>query len=151
KQPQLLLDAAQRFPQADFRIAGEGPLGPELRTRLARAGLANVSLLGLLNAEQLKAEYRSADVFLFPSVWEGSPKVILEAAACGLPVIARRNYSPETVVHGVTGYLAASDSEIISFLEALLASAELRMKLGRSGRQHSLAYDWDLIAAKWGR
>jgi glycosyltransferase involved in cell wall biosynthesis len=149
KQPQLLLDAAARFPRADFRIAGEGPLATELRNRAEREGLTNVALLGLLDAQRLKEEYRRADVFLFPSTWEGSPKVILEAAACGLPVIARNNYSPETVIHGVTGYQAAFDSEIFSFLEALLASSELRLRLGRNSRQHSLNYDWDLIAARW--
>ena len=149
KQPQLLLDAAVRFAEADFRIAGEGPLGSEIRNRAQREDITNVRLLGLLDAQALREEYRRADVFLFPSMWEGSPKVILEAAASGLPVIARNSYSPETVVHGVTGYQASSDSEICSFLEALLASPELRTKLGRSGRQHSLTYDWDLIAARW--
>ncbi|PYV57872.1 MAG: hypothetical protein DMG98_09270 [Acidobacteria bacterium] len=149
KQPQLLLDAAVRFAQADFRIAGEGPLGSEIRNRTQREGITNVRLLGLLDAHPLREEYRRADVFLFPSMWEGSPKVILEAAASGLPVIARNSYSPETVVHGVTGYQASSDSEIFSFLEALLASPELRTKLGRNGRQHSLTYDWDLISARW--
>jgi len=149
KQPQLLLDAAERFPGAEFRIVGDGPLAPELKRRVDRDGLANVVLLGMLNAEQVREEYRSADVFLFPSKWEGSPKVILEAAACGLPVIARNNYSPETVVHGVTGYQAASDSEIYLFLEALLVCADLRLKQGRSGRQHSLNYDWDLITSQW--
>jgi glycosyltransferase involved in cell wall biosynthesis len=149
KQPQLLLDAAGRFRGADFVIAGEGPLGEELRKRAATEGLTNVAFLGLLKAGQLTEEYRAADIFLFPSAWEGSPKVILEAAASGLPVIARNNYAPETVVHGVTGYQAASDSEIFSFLEALLASSELRRKLGRGGRQHSLAFDWDLIASRW--
>ena len=149
KQPQFLLDAALRFPHADFRIAGDGPLAPELRRHASREGLTNVTLLGLLDLEGLRDEYRRADIFLFPSAWEGSPKVILEAAACGLPVIARHNYSPETVVHGVTGYQATSDDEIFSFLEALLASPDLRRKLGRNGRQHSLAYDWGLITTKW--
>jgi glycosyltransferase involved in cell wall biosynthesis len=149
KQPQLLLDAAMRFPDADFRVAGDGALGPELKARVDREGLNNVLLLGLLNAEQLRGEYRSADIFLFPSKWEGSPKVLLEAAACGLPVIARNNYSPETIVHGVTGYQAASEFELLSFLEVLLACKELRSKLGRSGRQHSLSYDWDRITAQW--
>jgi glycosyltransferase involved in cell wall biosynthesis len=149
KQPQLLLNAASRFPNADFGIVGEGPLGSELRNRAEREGLTNLLLLGPLDSQALREEYRRADVFLFPSMWEGSPKVILEAAACGLPVIARNNYSPETVVHGVTGYQASSDSEIFLFLEALLASPELRLKLGRNGRQYSLTYDWDLIATRW--
>jgi glycosyltransferase involved in cell wall biosynthesis len=149
KQPQLLLEAASRFPQADFRIAGDGPLAPELKDRAKREHLSNLMLLGPLTAPQLREEYRAADIFLFPSTWEGSPKVILEAAASGLPVVARNTYSPETVVQGVTGYQAASDSKIFSFVDALLSSHELRAKLGRNGRQHSLRYDWDVITRQW--
>lgn len=149
KQPQLLLDAALRFPQADFRIAGDGLLASDLKGRIERERLTNVALLGPMNAPQLRDEYRSADIFLFPSSWEGSPKVILEAAACALPVVVRNSYSPETVVHGVTGYQATSDEEIYSFVGALLASPELRTRLGRHGRQHSLRFDWDVITSRW--
>jgi len=149
KQPQFLLSAAARFPQADFRIAGEGPLRPELAARIAKERITNVALLGLLNSEQLRQEYRKTDVFLFPSTWEGSPKVILEAAACGLPVIVRNNYEPETVVHGVTGFQAASDEELYSSLRALLTNRNLRLDLGRAGRRYIQKYDWSRIAAQW--
>jgi glycosyltransferase involved in cell wall biosynthesis len=97
----------------------------------------------------LRVEYQSADIFLFPSNWEGSPKVILEAAACGLPVIVRRDYSPETVLHRVSGYQAASDESIFSHLEELLNNPPLRQEFGRSGRRLSEKYDWDVITAQW--
>ena len=149
KQPQLLLAAAARFPHADFRIAGDGPMAAELASCVARERLENATLLGLLNAEAMRSEDRRADVFLFPSAWEGSPKVILEAAACGLPVIARNSYAPETVLHGITGYQTASDGELFNCLEALIANSDLRSKLGRAGRAHSLSFDWDLITGQW--
>src|SRR5438046_3980596 len=149
KQPQLLLDAALRFPWADFRIVGEGQLGQELQKRVDRERLTNVSLLGVKNAEQLRTEYRRSDVFLFPSGWEGSPKVILEAAACGLPVIARNTYAPETVVHGVTGYQAASDGDLFNCLQAVIANSDLRNRLGHAGRAHSLNFDWGVITNQW--
>jgi glycosyltransferase involved in cell wall biosynthesis len=149
KQPQVVLDAAARFPQADFRIAGDGPLAAELRNRAVTEGLKNVEFLGLLKADSLRAEYQNADVFLFPSKWEGSPKVILEAAACGLPVVARSDYSPETVLHGVSGYQAASVESVFMHLKALLNSAALRQELGRNGRRLSEKYDWDVITAQW--
>jgi len=149
KQPQFLLTAASRFTDADFRIAGQGTLLAELTERIDREGLRNVVLLGPLGAEQLREEYRGADIFLFPSAWEGSPKVILEAAACGLPVIVRNNYSPETVVHDVTGFQAGSDEELFASLNLLLTNPELRRKLGHCGRLHSQRYDWDLITAQW--
>ena len=149
KQPHVVLDAAARFPQADFRVAGDGPLGPELRQRARTEGLSNVTLLGPLPAENLRAEYQGADVFLFPSRWEGSPKVILEAAACALPVIARGDYSPETVVQGVSGYQAASDESIFTHLGGLLNNPVLRRELGKNGRRLSEKYDWDVITAQW--
>ena len=149
KQPQLLLDAAARFPAADFVIAGEGLMADELRTRIERERLTNVTLTGLLAAEQLKQHYQQADIFLFPSAWEGSPKVLLEAAACGLPVIARKNYQPETVVHGETGYLVGSDDELFARLQEMLSYPEQRRKLGEAGRRHSKLFDWDPITRRW--
>ena len=150
KQPQFLLTAANRFPEAEFRIAGTGPMAEELKERISSEGLRNVELLGATGAEMLRREYQRADIFLFPSAWEGSPKVILEAAACGLPVIARDSYAPETMVHGETGFQAGSDEELMESLELLLGNAELRRKLGRAGRLHSRHFDWDVIAARWG-
>ena len=149
KGPQLLLDAAARFPEAEFILAGAGTMEADLNSRVQRENLANVELLGLLKADDLLCEYQKADVFLFPSSWEGSPKVILEAAACGLPVIARKNYQPETVIDGETGYLVSSDEELYSRLHELLRSPDLREKLGRAGRKHAGRFDWDLITRRW--
>jgi glycosyltransferase involved in cell wall biosynthesis len=149
KQPDLLLEAAARFSQADFVLAGDGVMARELAERIHRERLSNLRLLGALGAEELRREYQQADVFLFPSVWEGSPKVILEAAACGLPVIARQNYRPETVLDGKTGYLAGSDKDLFVRLEELLSSPERRRAFGEAGRKHILQYDWDLITRRW--
>src|SRR5437763_7613517 len=60
KQPYVLLDAAARFPQADFRIAGDGPLNGEMRRRITTEKLKNVDFLGLLTADRLRVEYQSA-------------------------------------------------------------------------------------------
>ncbi|MGC2450979.1 MAG: glycosyltransferase, partial [Candidatus Sulfotelmatobacter sp.] len=95
------------------------------------------------------AQYRAADIFLFPSHWEGSPKVILEAAASGLPIIARKDYKPETVIDGKTGYLGANDDELLDRLGRLLAKADLRRDMGRASRALSERFDWDLITENW--
>ena len=75
--------------------------------------------------------------------------MILEAAACGLPVIARRDYQPETVVDGQTGYLGASDDELLGQLGKLIANPELRKTMGRASRAHSERYDWAPITRRW--
>ena len=149
KQPQLVLQAAARFSEADFILAGEGFMADELKTRVERERLGNVRLAGLLAAEELKQQYQQADIFLFPSTWEGSPKVLLEAAACGLPVIARNNYQPETVVDGESGYLVGSDAELFGRLGELLGSPEQRRKFGEAARKHSQKFDWDPITRRW--
>lgn len=151
KHPEVVLSAAAQFPQADFRLVGAGYMREELELRIFREGLRNVTLAGALGCDALREEYGNADIFFFPSTFEGSPKVIVEAAACGLPVIARDSYTTETVLHGVTGFHAASNEEMFSYLKLLLDSPELRHNMGRAGRQHSTKFDWDCIAAQWAR
>src|SRR5581483_2686566 len=149
KEPDTVLDAAARFPHAEFVMVGEGPMEPELRHRIKRERLANVQLTGAMGSDDLKRQYQSADIFLFPSAWEGSPKVILEAAATALPVIARKNYEPESVVDGVTGFLVGSNDDMFDRLATLLSSADLRRVQGSAGRKHSLRFDWDLVTRQW--
>src|SRR5262249_51798861 len=113
KCPQSVLQAATRFPDADFVMVGAGDMEAELQQQIARESLSNVRLAGALSQEQVRDQYRSADVFFFPSACEGSPKVIVEAAACGLPVIVRNNYRPDTVIDGQTGYITDSVEEMM--------------------------------------
>ncbi len=70
-----------------LRIAGDGPLATEVRN--AAATLRGVKWLGQLPREEVLEQMRGAAMLIFPSVWyEGLPLTILEAFACGLPVIA---------------------------------------------------------------
>jgi len=147
KGPQVVLDAAQRYPQADFVMVGDGPLLEELQDR-ARS-LANVEMRGSLGRAAVREEYRKADVFMFPSRWEGSPRVLLEAAASGLPVIARRDYEPESVIDGTTGFLVGEADEMMMRLGQLLADPDLRRRLGQAGRSHVAAFSWDVITRQW--
>lgn len=149
KQPDVLLDAAAVFPQSDFVIVGDGLMAAELCERVRRENFGNVIFLKGLSEEALRQQYQQADIFLFPSKWEGSPKVILEAAACGVPVIARNNYTPETVVDGVTGYTVSSDEQLYARLRNLLESPLLRRDLGHAGRLHSEKFDWDVLTRRW--
>jgi glycosyltransferase involved in cell wall biosynthesis len=149
KGPHLLVRAAAQFSSADFVIVGDGIMGAELEARVQEEKLTNVEFARGLKPSALREQYRRADIFLFPSRWEGSPKVILEAAACGLPVIARRDYQPETVVDGQTGYLGGSDDELLDHLRALIVSPELCRDMGRASRAHSERFDWDPITRQW--
>jgi glycosyltransferase involved in cell wall biosynthesis len=147
KGPQVVLDAAQRYPQADFVLVGDGVLRDELQDR-ARS-IANVEMVGTLGRAEIREVYRKADIFMFPSRWEGSPRVLMEAAASGLPVIARGDYKPESVIDGTTGFLTNDDSEMMTRLCELLAAGELRRQFGQSGRSHIAQFSWDVITRQW--
>jgi glycosyltransferase involved in cell wall biosynthesis len=149
KGPQVVLNAAQRFPHADFSLVGDGVMGQELRER-AKA-LANVTMRGTLGRAAIREEFRRADIFLFPSRWEGSPRVLMEAAASGLPVIARKDYEPESVIDGATGFLVSNDDQMITRLAQLLADSDLRRSMGRAGHAHVARFSWDVITREWER
>ncbi|MFH5805613.1 glycosyltransferase [Alienimonas sp. DA493] len=89
KDPDTLLEAFARLDRRDVHllIAGDGPLAERVRLWAAThpAG-ERVRLLG--RREDLPALMRLADVFLLPSRWEGTPNVLLEAAAAGTPIVA---------------------------------------------------------------
>jgi len=147
KGPQTVFDAAERFPHLDFVLVGDGASAADLRERAKR--LANVQMRGAISREEVRAEYRRSDICLFPSRWEGSPKVIMEAASCGLPVIARQDYRPETVIHEETGYLTKNEDELFARVAALAAETSVRRKMGLAGRSHMKRFDWNLIARQW--
>ncbi len=95
KAPHLLLQAflgfRRKFPQSILLFVGGGPLEGELKVKVKEEGLENsVLFFGQVSHQDLPLFYNSADVFAFPSAYEGMPTVVLEALACGTPVIVTR-------------------------------------------------------------
>lgn len=149
KRVPLVIREAARFPAVQFRIAGTGEEDDSCRSLAAELSCQNVHFLGHLSQARLADEMRSADLFLFPSIVEGHPQVLLQAAATGLPIIAMQNYHPDAVIHGITGFLAATDFELSIFLEKLIADRELRDRMRSAAIQHSAQFDWDVITRQW--
>ena len=105
------------FPNAEFFIAGKGPLQSELEMLAAGLGVSNdVHFVGFLSQSKLLGLYLSSHLFLHPSETppdenqEGIPNSILEAMATGLPVLATRHGGiPEAVEHGRSGVLVQEE------------------------------------------
>jgi glycosyltransferase involved in cell wall biosynthesis len=133
----------------DFHIAGRGEEEQKCRDLAAQAGCQNVTFLGHLSSRELGEEMRRADIFFFPSILEGHPQVLLQAAASGLPAIAMNVYRPEYVIHGQTGFLAATDDELEARLDSLIENHELRHAMSETAVKHAQQFNWNDITRQW--
>jgi glycosyltransferase involved in cell wall biosynthesis len=149
KRADLVIREAAKFPQWEFRLAGTGEEENACRKLAQDTNCNNVQFLGHLSAAQLGEEMRQAQLFLFPSVLEGHPQVLGQAAACGLPSIARSSYDPDYVVDGVTGLLGDSDAHVSAALERLIADAELRNRMSAAAIKHAAKFEWDEVTKQW--
>ena len=149
KRADLFVAQAARFPQWAFRLAGAGEEEPACRKLAEETNCKNVEFLGPLSGGQLGEEMRRAEIFFHPSEIEGHPQVLGQAAACGLPCIARSSYNPDYVVHGVTGLLASSDSELGAALGRLIEDSNLRKKMSAAAIRHAQKFEWDDVTQQW--
>lgn len=153
----FLVEAAKKVVKEQvntkFLIVGEGSLRGQLDALIKKAGLkGNFMFLGNLKEDALPAVYNCADVFVLPSIQEGQGIVLLEAQACGVPVVAFAvGGVTEAVLDGETGLLVKSGytSELANALLKLLSDNALRKKMGANGRRFvSSNFSWGLCASK---
>jgi glycosyltransferase involved in cell wall biosynthesis len=149
KRVDLVIRQAARWPQVQFRILGKGEEERNCRNLASELGCTNVMFVGHLPSPQVGEEMRDADIFFFPSIVEGHPQVLGQAAACGLPAIAMNIYRPEYVIDGKTGYLVNSDNELDEKLQILINQSELRLSMSEAAIAHSRNFDWDQITLQW--
>ncbi len=98
--------AVEKGSQAELYLGGDGELTKNLRNYIANNGLSrHVRLLGRLDAQQALQQYQSCDCYLMPSRIESFSMVLLEAMACGKPVIATDCGGPADIVTPATGIL----------------------------------------------
>jgi len=137
----LLAQAWRRLSETPLIIAGKGPLD-------SLEWPANVTAVGHQSKEQIFSLMRGARVLVFPSIWyECSPMTIIEAFACGLPVIASNIGSvPEYVTHRGTGLLfqPADVEDLVRQVRwAFTHPEELRAMRGAARREYEQKYTAD--------
>lgn len=139
----LAIEALRELP-GDTRllIAGKGPMEGELRALARAAGVeGRVRFEGLLDRAELVKRYAAADLLVLASSREGMPNVVLEAMACGTPVIASNvGGIPELVDAGVGRLLERRDAASIARAVAALRSGPVDRE---SVRTHARRFSWE--------
>jgi glycosyltransferase involved in cell wall biosynthesis len=141
----LIAALSQLDDRFTLRIVGDGPERPRLDAAVAARRLAGrVTFAGPATHEGMPVEYASAHVVVVPSIVDptgdrdGLPNVVLEAMACGRPVVGTSVGAIDTAVEdGHTGYLVAagSPSAIAQAVEQLASDEGRRRAMGREGRR----------------
>jgi glycogen(starch) synthase len=136
-----LHDHAPRLGQASWRwvIAGTGPFEGELRRTIAGAGIADhVHFAGRVNDADLHAWYEAADLFVHPTLYEGSSLVTLEAMAhrraC---VVTNAGGLPDKVRSGVNGWIVppGDPSALTAALSGAISTPDRLPGMGSAGRE----------------
>lgn len=126
-------------------LIGDGPLRAQVTRHIQQLGLQDKIIVhGSKPRAEVARMMMAADVKVLPSVptaegkREGVPVVLMEAMACGLPVVSSRlSGIPELVEHGRTGFLTAPGevNEIAAAVQKLHEQPALRRAMGRAGRE----------------
>lgn len=148
KRPQSFLELAARCPSAEFAWYGQGPLLDPMRAAAKNAGMQNLAFAGPLPPQQLAEEYRRSDLFVLPSFSEGAPKVLQEAAACGLPRVAFGFYEPP-LRDGLDGYIVWTDEQMQARVLELAAAPARAREMGSRAAADSARSDWEIVAPLW--
>lgn len=131
-----LVRAAARVPDLELELVGDGPALGRVRAAVAATGSTDRVLFAGYRPDPLPHLQR-ADIVVLPSAAEACPMALLQAMACGVPVVASRvGGVPEIIRDGVDGVLVEPGSvdQLTDALAHLAGDADLRRRLGAAGR-----------------
>ncbi len=146
-----LIDAVKTL-SVELCLVGGGDLNHKLHQKVADEGIENVIFTGSMQNNELPGMLSTGDIFIMPSWYEGNPKALLEAMACGLPVIGSETRGIVELVHpGKTGYLCGLTAQAIkeAICQVLADGEEKRKAIGQNARDFVLSnYSLEVILRK---
>jgi glycosyltransferase involved in cell wall biosynthesis len=142
----------KRIPDARLTVAGDGSQRRALEQLTSVLGLKNIEFKGQVDHARVLALYDAADIYLNGSLIDNQPLSLLEAFACGLPVVTTNPGGiPDIVSHERTGLMVqCGDYEGLA-REALrlLNDAALAERITSQARQECAKYSWDAVRERW--
>lgn len=134
---EILPDLKKISPQIKLILVGGGEEEGNLKKSAIKKGVKN-DVIFLGQRSDVNQILKAFDIFVFPSLTEGLPLVVIEAMATGLPIVASHvGGIPELVVNGETGFLVSptSKEEIKETIIKLLNNPKLRKEMGQIARK----------------
>ncbi len=138
-----LLDALKALPSDRLELVVCGRVVDDLK--LFEGFRGRVEVRPSVSADALLEAYQASDLFVFPSLAEGFGHVLLEAMACGLPVVSTtRTAASDLIRPGVEGFIVkpGSSTEIAACIEEFLLHPEWLTEMGVAARRRSEEFTW---------
>ncbi len=140
---EYIIPAARRIldvhPETHFLIVGNGSMREELDARIANLGMSDkFHFAGLVPPDEVCRYTALMDILVHLSLHEGLPRAVVQALACGKPAVGfALDGTPEVVIPGETGYLAAPESEAdaAAGVIRILDNPKLAARMGENGRK----------------
>jgi glycosyltransferase involved in cell wall biosynthesis len=159
KNVETLLKAAGQLKEMnidefELHLVGDGERRPILERLVVETGLSKqVRFVGWVDRSQIVERYRQADIFVTATRWEGMPNTVLEAMACGLPIVATHASGlDELVREGINGYLVDINDEtaLAGCLADLIDNPYERERMGKESRKIAeQEFTWDYITEQY--
>ena len=155
----VLPDLVKQYPEIIYLVVGDGKDQPSVAAAIKQAHLTkHVRLLGKADDELRAAAYNGADIFVMPNItvagdMEGFGLVLLEAALCGLPIVAAGIEGvKDAVANGKNGVLVPAEDSA-AFQQAIsrfLDDKDYAKKFGQNSRWFTLVnHRWDMLADRY--
>jgi len=138
-----LIDAVDRIrttrPDVLLKICGNGTEFERLNTTIRDRSLeSHIDVVGLVAPQRVREWMQASDVFALPSYTEGMPNVVMEAMACGLPVVATAVGGLPAALEHCDGAILVPPKDVAALQSAILtviSSDDLRQRMGQAGRR----------------
>jgi glycosyltransferase involved in cell wall biosynthesis len=142
----------QKVPDAVLTIVGDGSQRQALEKLKTELALRQTLFTGRVEHEDIVQHYSASDVFLNASRIDNQPLSILEAFACGLPVVTTdAGGIPDVVTDGETAFMVPVDDceTLADRAIELLADRNIATTMIKKARKESLKYTWDVVCEQW--
>jgi len=155
KRLDLLIEAVARSKElgidVQLNIAGQGNLMAKLKTLAQKLTVAErVKFMGRVPAEQMPQLYRDNDIFIMSSAHEGMSNAMLEAMACGLPIVTTRCEGTEELVSD-NGIVVERDdaNDIAAAVKRLVRDEQTYERMAAAARERAKLFSWPWVAQRY--